>query len=354
MTRQGEIDMASESPRKPVGVVNVDCYLAEKSDNYAAERKAIEALGGDLVLKRARTEEEIIRTCAGARIILSEGLASPINRRVIENLDDCWALGRYGIGVDNIDVDAATDHGIVVFNVADYSVNEVADHAAALVLAGARRVVSSDRYVRSGGWSDPPLDPPLRRLDRLTLGLVGFGNIGRRMVPRLRGFGMRTIATDPFVDPGIASDLDVELTSLERVMKESDFVSIHTFLNASTRHLIGAHEIGLMKPTAFLVNTSRGAVVDEEALIAALKARRIGGAALDVTEQEPLAPDSPLRSLDNAIVTPHHAAVSLESLADVHRGVIEAVSCLMEGYWPPFPFNPTVQPRLALKPYADR
>ena len=195
--------------------------------------------------------------------------------------------------MDNIDVDAATDHGIVVFNVADYSVNEVADHAAALVLAAARRVVSSDRYVRSGGWSDPPLDPPLRRLDRLTLGLVGFGNIGRRMVPRLRGFGMRIIATDPFVDPGIASDLDVELTSLERVMKESDFVSIHTFLNARTRHLIGAHEIGLMKPTAFLVNTSRGAVVDEEALIAALKERRIAGAALDVTDQEPLAPDSP-------------------------------------------------------------
>ena len=346
--------MTNGSPDRPVRVVNVDCYLTEKSDNYASERKAIQDLGGELVLTRARSEEEIIRTCAGARIILSEGLSSPISRRVIENLDDCWALGRYGIGVDNIDVDAATDHGIVVFNVADYCVNEVADHAATLVLASARRVVSSVRYVRSGGWSDPPLDPPLRRLNRLTLGLVGFGNIGRRMVPRLRGFGMRIIATDPFVDPGIASDLDVELTSLERVMKESDFVSIHTFLNAKTRHLIGAREIGLMKPTAFLINTSRGAVVDEEALIATLKERRIGGAALDVTVQEPLAPDSPLRRLDNAIVTPHHAAASLESLADVFRGVTEAVSCLMQGYWPPFPFNPAVRPRVTLKPYADR
>ena len=346
--------MTNGSPDRPVRVVNVDCHLTEKSDNYASERKAIGDLGGELVLKRARTEEEIIRTCAGARIILSEGLSSPISRRVIENLDDCWALGRYGIGVDNIDVDAATDHGIVVFNVADYCVNEVADHAATLVLASARRVVSSVRYVRSGGWSDPPLDPPLRRLNRLTLGLVGFGNIGRRMVPRLRGFGMRIMATDPFVDPGIGSDLDVELTSLERVMKESDFVSIHTFLNAKTRHLIGAREIGLMKPTAFLINTSRGAVVDEEALITALKERRIGGAALDVTVQEPLAPDSPLRSLDNAIVTPHHAAASLESLADVFRGVTEAVSCLMQGYWPPFPFNPAVRPRVELKPYADR
>ena len=346
--------MNNGSPGEPVRVVNVDCYLAEKSDNYADERKTIEDLGGELVLKRALTEEEIIETCAGARIILSEGLSSPISRRVIENLDGCWALGRYGIGVDNIDVDAATDHGIIVFNVADYCVNEVADHAAALVLACARRVVSSDRYVRSGGWSDPPLDPPLRRLDRLSAGLVGFGNIGRRVVPRLRGFGMRVIATDPFVDPEIASDLDVELTSLERVMMESDFISIHTFLNPSTRHLIGAHEIGLMKPTAFLINTSRGGVVDEEALIAALKDRRIGGAGLDVTDQEPLAADSPLRSLENAIVTPHHGAASVEALADVFRGVTEAVSCLMQGYWPPFPFNPTVRPRLELKPYADR
>ena len=346
--------MTSGSTGEPVRVVNVDCYLADRSDDYAGERKAIEGLGGELVLQVARTEEEIIQTCAGARIILSEGLFSPINRRVIENLDDCWALGRYGIGVDNIDVEAATDHGIVVFNVADYCVNEVADHAATLVLASARRVVSSVRYVRSGGWSDPPLDPPLRRLNRLTLGLVGFGNIGRRMVPRLRGFGMQIIATDPFVDPGIASDLDVELTSLERVMAESDIVSIHTFLNAGTRHLIGAPEIGLMKPSAFLVNTSRGAVVDEEALITVLEERRIAGAALDVTVEEPLAPDSPLRSLDNVIVTPHHAAASVEALADVHRGVIESVSCLIQGYWPPFPFNPTVQPRLELKPYADR
>jgi D-3-phosphoglycerate dehydrogenase len=346
--------MTTESQAEPIRVVNVDCYLAKRSGNYADERKAIEAMGGELVLQAARSEDEIIQNCAGARIILSEGLSSPISRRVIENLDDCWALGRYGIGVDNIDVDAATDNGIIVFNVADYCVNEVADHAAALVLASARRVVTYDRQVRSGGWADPPPDPPLRRLDRLTLGLVGFGNIGRGMVPRLRGFGMRVIASDPFVDPAIASDLDVELTSLDQVMKESDFVSIHTFLNARTRHLIGAHEIGLMKPTAFLVNTSRGPVVDEEALIEALKERRIGGAALDVTVQEPLAPDSPLRSLDNVILTPHQAAASLEALADVHRGVIEAVSCLIQGYWPPFPFNPKVTPRLELKPYADR
>ena len=346
--------MANELQDNPVRVVNVDCYHAERSDNYTAERKAVESLGGELVLESARTEEEIIRTCAGARIILTEGLFTPITRRVIEALDDCLAVGRYGIGVDNIDVEAATDCGIVVFNVADYCVEEVSDHAAALLLACARRVVILDRQVRSGGWADPAPDPPLRRLNQLTLGLVGFGNIGRRMVPRLQGFGMRILATDPYVDPRVASEVGVELTSLERLLKESDLISLHTFLSAGSRHLIGAAELRLMKPSAFLVNTSRGAVVDEKALIVALKEKWIGGAAVDVTEQEPLAPDSPLRSLGNAIVTPHHGATSQESAADIHRGVTEAVSCLIQGYWPPFPFNPSVQCRRELKPYAER
>ena len=344
--------MASQPGDQPVKVVNVDCHRAEKEreNHYAAERKAVEDLGGELVLLSAQTEEDIIRACAGARIILTEGLFTPITRRVLEALPDCWAVGRYGIGVDNIDVEAATDCGIVVFNVADYCVEEVADHAAALVLACARRAVTLDRHVRAGGWDNPPLEHPLRRLSRLTLGLVGFGNIGRRMVPRLQGFGMRILATDPYVDPRLAAEAGVELTSLERVLRESDLISLHTFLNAGSRHLIGAPELRLMKPSAFLVNTSRGGVVDEKALIQALKARRIGGAALDVTEQEPLAADSPLRSLDNAVITPHQGSSSVESVEDMRRGVTEALSCLLQGTWPPFPFNRSVQPRRELKP----
>ena len=344
--------MASQQGDQPAKVVNVDCDRPEKEreNHYAAERKAVEDLGGELVLLSAQTEEEIIRACAGARIILTEGLFTPITRKVLEALPDCWAVGRYGIGVDNIDVDAATDCGIVVFNVADYCVEEVADHAAALVLACARRVVILDRHVRAGGWDNPPLEYPLRRVGRLTLGLVGCGNIGRRMVPRLQGFGMRILATDPYVDPRLAAEAGVELTSLDRVLRESDLISLHTFLNAGSRHLIGAPELQLMKSSAFLVNTSRGGVVDEEALIQALKERRIGGAALDVTEQEPLGADSPLRSLDNAVLTPHQGSSSVESGEDICRGVTEALSCLIQGYWPPFPFNRSVQPRRELKP----
>lgn len=344
--------MASQQGDQPVRVVNVDCDRPQKEKDrlYAAERKAVEDLGGELVLLSAQTEEEIIRACAGARIILTEGLFTPINRRVLQALPDCWAVGRYGIGVDNIDVEAATDCGIVVFNVADYCVEEVADHAAALVVASARRVVILDRHVRAGGWDKPPLEHPLRRISSLTLGLVGFGNIGRHMVPRLGGFGMRIVATDPYVDPRLAAEAGVELMSLEQVLRESDLVSLHTFLSAGTRHLIGAPELSLMKPSAILVNTSRGGVVDEEALILALKERRIGGAALDVTEEEPLGTDSPLRSLDNVVLTPHQGSSSVESGKDLRRGVTEALSSMIQGYWPPFPFNRSVKPKYEFKP----
>ena len=344
--------MASQQGDQPVRVVNVDCDRPQKEKDrlYAAERKAVEDLGGELVLLSAQTEEEIIRACAGARIILTEGLFTPINRRVLQALPDCWAVGRYGIGVDNIDVEAATDCGIVVFNVADYCVEEVADHAAALVVASARRVVVLDRHVRAGGWDKPPLEHPLRRISSLTLGLVGFGNIGRHMVPRLGGFGMRIVATDPYVDPRLAAEAGVELMSLEQVLRESDLVSLHTFLSAGTRHLIGAPELSLMKPSAILVNTSRGGVVDEEALILALKERRIGGAALDVTEEEPLGTDSPLRSLDNVVLTPHQGSSSVESGKDLRRGVTEALSSMIQGYWPPFPFNRSVKPKYEFKP----
>ncbi len=344
--------MASQQGDQPVRVVNVDCDRPQKEKDrlYAAERKAVEDLGGELVLLSAQTEEEIIRACAGARIILTEGLFTPITRRVLQALPDCWAVGRYGIGVDNIDVEAATDCGIVVFNVADYCVEEVADHAAALVVASARRVVVLDRHVRAGGWDKPPLEHPLRRISSLTLGLVGFGNIGRHMVPRLGGFGMRIVATDPYVDPRLAAEAGVELMSLEQVLRESDLVSLHTFLSAGTRHLIGAPELSLMKPSAILVNTSRGGVVDEEALIQALKERRIGGAALDVTEEEPLGTDSPLRSLDNVVLTPHQGSSSVESGKDLRRGVTEALSSMIQGYWPPFPFNRSVKPKYEFKP----
>ncbi len=335
-------------------VLNVDCYFIP-FDGYAYEKACFEPLGIELILQKAETEDEIIGLAPGARVILTEGLATPMTRRVIETLDDCWAIGRYGIGVDSIDLEAATDHGIIVFNTADYCVEEVSDHAAALLLAAARRVVRLDRHVQNGGWSLPDSkDWGLRRLSQLTLGLVAFGNIARCLARKMSGFGMTILAYDPYISSEAAAESGVELVPLERLLKESDLISVHTPLNAETRHLIGEAELRQMKPSALLVNTSRGGVIDPDVLIHALKEGWIAGAALDVTEPEPPPEDSPLRGIENLILTPHQAASSAESWKDVRTSVVDAVSSLVQGHWPAFPVNPKVEPKVSLKPYEAK
>lgn len=340
----------TQAPR----VLNVDCYFTP-FDGYAYEKSCFETLGIELILQEAETEDEIIRLAPGARVILTEKLNTPMSRRVIETLDDCWAIGRYGIGVDSIDLEAATDRGIIVFNTADYCVEEVSDHAAALLLASARRVVRLDRHVQGGGWSPPDSKNwGLRRLSQLTLGLVAFGNIARCLARKMSGFGMTILASDPYVSPEVAAEYGVELVSLEHLLKESDLISVHAPLNAETRHLIGETELRQMKPTALIVNTSRGGVIDPDALICALKEGWIAGAALDVTEPEPPPEDSPLRGIENLILTPHQAASSAESWTHVRRSVVDAVSSVVRGHWPAFPVNPKVQPKVSLKPYEAK
>ncbi len=335
-------------------VLNVDCYFTP-IDGYAYEKSCFETLGIELILEKAETEEEIIQLAPGAKVILTEGLSTPMTRRVIETLDDCWAIGRYGIGVDSIDLDAATDHGIIVFNTADYCVEEVSDHAAALLLASARRIVRMDRHVQGGGWSLPDSkDWGLRRLSRLTLGLVALGNIARCLARKMSGFGMTILASDPYVSSEVAAEYGVELVPLEHLLRESDLISVHTPLNAETRHLIGEAELRQMKPSALLVNTSRGGVIDPDALITALKEKWIAGAALDVTEPEPPPEDSPLRGIENLILTPHQAASSSESWNDVRSSVVDAVSSVVQGHWPAFPVNPKVEPKANLKPYEAK
>ncbi len=340
----------NQAPR----VLNVDCYFTA-FDGYAYEKACFEPLGIELILQKAETEDEIIGLAPGARVILTEGLTTPMSRRVIETLDDCWAIGRYGIGVDSIDLEAATDHGIIVFNTADYCVEEVSDHAAALLLASARRVVRLDRHVQGGSWSLPDSkDWGLRRLSQLTLGLVAFGNIARCLARKMSGFGMSILASDPYISSEVAAEYGVELVSLEHLLKESDLISVHTPLTDETRHLIGDAELRQMKPTALLVNTSRGGVIDSDALIRALKEGWIAGAALDVTEPEPPPEDSPLRGIENLILTPHQAASSAESWDHVRRSVVDAVSSVALGHWPAFPVNPKVEPKVSLKPYEAK
>ncbi len=324
-------------------VVNIDCNF-----DYAYERGRLEAIGAELVLAKSRTEDEIIRAAAQADILVVEGPRTPVTGRVIAALSRCRAIVKYSVGVDNIDVEAATRSGIVVANAADYCTEEVSDHAVALLLASARQVMSMDRRIRAGGWNDFPSARPMRRMSELTLGLVGLGRIARATARKMGGFRMRILASDPYLAPGFPEP-GIEVVPLDRLLREADLVSVHVPLTAETRGFIGEQAFGLMKPTAILVNTSRGGVVDEAALGRALGEKRIAGAALDVMAEEPLPASSPLRGFDQVILTPHQGSVSTDAMDHVRRTVTDSIEAVLSGRWPPFPVNPQVSPRVPLR-----
>jgi D-3-phosphoglycerate dehydrogenase / 2-oxoglutarate reductase len=281
------------------------------------------AAGFEPTAAPVRTPEgDVSETVGQADVVISGG--TPLDQSVFSKLARTRFLLRPYVGYDDIDVDAATEQGILVANVPDTFIEEVANQTMAFVLACNRKVLPLDRYMRSGAW---PVDRrgrnagrPIRRVSSLTLGIVGFGNIGRLVAERARPFGFTMLAFDPFVPADAGQPYGVRLESLETVLRESDIVSLHVFLSRETRGLISAERLALMKPSAYLVNTSRGPVVDERALIDALQANHIAGAALDVFEQEPLPADSPLLRLDNVILSPHVASYSEEGdLAHRHR-----------------------------------
>jgi D-3-phosphoglycerate dehydrogenase len=327
--------------------VNTDCNF-----DYSLERTRLEPLGVEYVTSKCSGEDEIIAACSGADAVVLEGTTTPITARVIAALPRCRLIAKYAVGVDNIDVPAATAAGIVVANAADYCTEEVADHAAALILGSARGIVALDRHVRAGRWQGFTRIQPMRRVSHLTLGLVGFGRISRLTAQRMAGFGMQILASDPFLAAG-KSDFGVEIVPLERLLREADFVSVHVPLAPETRGLLGEASFRLMKPTAVVINTSRGPVIDEAALVKALQEKWIAGAALDVFEKEPLPLESPLRAMDQVILTPHQGANSTDALDHVHRTVTESLAAFSQGFWPPFPINPKVAPRMALRPYNE-
>jgi D-3-phosphoglycerate dehydrogenase len=332
-------------------VLNIDCAYIEYP-GYEYEQRRIQTAGGELVLSKAPTEDAIVEAGRQANIVLVEYPITPITARVTANLPQCWAIVKYGVGLDNVDIGAATKHGIVVCNAADYCLEEVSDHTVGLMLAALRRIVVLDANIRAGGWHDFTIRRELRRVSSLTLGLVGLGRIGSAVARKMSGFRMRILATDPYIPPPDPS-LGVEMVDLDRLLQESDVISLHTPLTDETRGMMGERAFRIMKPSALLVNTSRGPVVDEEALVRALQEGRIAGAALDVMTEEPLAPSSPLREMDNVVLTPHYAARSEESLRDLRTCMADSVEALLRGYWPPFPANPTVRPRIALKPWKE-
>ncbi len=296
------------------------------------------------------TPELLIEHCHDADAILVPG--AHFTRPVIEKLEKCRVLVRYGIGYDTIDVDAATDHGVVVVNIPDFCLPEVANHALALLLDCAKKISRLDRWVRTGSWGDrggayrAPFLSPMGQIHGQTIGLVGFGQIAREFHRRLVPLDMKVLAYDPYVPQERVASMGVTMVDLDTLLRESDYVSVHVPLLPGTRHLINAEKLALMKPSAYLINTSRGPIVDEPALIAALQAGTIAGAGLDVFEKEPLAADSPLIGMENVVVLPHTASYADETFRIMQRRVGEEAALTLRGKMPNTPVNPQVRSKL--------
>jgi D-3-phosphoglycerate dehydrogenase / 2-oxoglutarate reductase len=301
------------------------------------ERSLAGAAGHELrYVGNAKTPAEVIAATVGANAVLN--CYAPMPAEVIERLDDCVIIARYGIGVDTIDLPVATARGILVTNVPDYCIDEVSDHALALILALARGVAPLDRAVREGRW-ELSASKPLHRIRGRTLGLVGFGRIARRLGEKAMALGFDVIASDPFVSDEAMVEAGVGPSELETLLERSDVVSVHAPLTDATFHMIGAEQFARMKDGAILVNTSRGPLIDTEALRDALATDRLGGVGLDVLEHEPPDPDDPLRRRPDVVITPHAAFSSVESVAELQRKAAEQVLIALAGDTPPYALN---------------
>ncbi|WP_424768534.1 C-terminal binding protein [Paenibacillus sp. sgz302251] len=301
----------------------------------------------EFVSAQCRTEQDVIDACRDAHGIINQ--YAPINARVIAQLDQCRVITRYGVGVDTIDVEAATSKGICVANVPDYCKDEVADHALALLLSWTRKITQANRDVKSGLWDYKAVMPIYRLRDRV-LGLVGFGMIAQSLAAKVKPLGLQVIAYDPYAAVAAAAEAGVELVSLKTLCQRADFISIHTPLTPSTRGMLGKEQFGYMKKDAVVINTSRGPVVDESALMEALSERRVAGAALDVMEKEPIAPNHPFMMMDNVILTPHVAWYSEEAAAEMRfKAAMGVADVLLHGEYPKYLFNQEVKNKANLK-----
>ena len=292
------------------------------------ERRAVEAAGGTLVTGQAGNEEQVAELCRDADGVLNA--RAPVTRRAIAAMERCRIIVRYGIGVDTIDVAAATERGIFVANVPDYCLDEVSDHALALLLMLSRQMIPSIALAREDTWPVARM-PPLRRLRGQTCGLVGCGRIGSLLAGKVSALGMRVIIHDPYLSEERARDMGAELVSLDALLARADFISLHAPLTGETRNLFDAAAFSKMKKTASIVNTARGGLIDEAALLAALDAGQISGAGLDVVESETAV--TPVRTAlvihPKIIVTAHTAWLSQQARATLQlRAIEQALACL--------------------------
>ncbi len=304
------------------------------------ETEAVKRLGGDIYVRTADDDPE--KLASDADIILASG--EEMTPAMFAEMEKCKAVICFGIGFDHVDTAAATAAGVCVVNHPGFCVDEVSNHTLLLLLTLSRQLHRTDGGMRRGeGWTDEAtaVMGDATVIGR-TLGIVGLGDIGRHVAKKAAPFGLRVIAADPYVDRTVAQVMDVELMPLDELLAQADFVTTHTPLNKETYHLFGEREFRLMKASAYFINTSRGRVVDEKALLRALDERWIAGAGLDVFEEEPVLEGNPLVGRKDTVVTPHVAFFSERSTAELHNRVAKAIGDISEGRLPYHIANPEV------------
>ena len=321
---------------------------------YDYELEALTPIGAEIVEVAAKSDEEFAAAARDADAMYAKG--RPITKRIIDGLERCKVITLGSVGVDSVDVAAATAKGIPVTNVPDTFIEEVADHAMMLILATFRRLVVQDRMVREGRWKEGR--PQLLQIPRLmgqTLGLIAFGHVARAVAMRAKPFGVRILAYDPYIEELVMSPYGVEPSSLTQVLQQSDIISMHAPATPDAYHLLKEEHFRLMKPTALFINTGRGPTVDEPALIKALEQGWIAGAGLDVLEQEPPVSVNPLMKMENVILTAHVASASARFDPARRRRVGQELALVLNGQWPRSCVNPSVLERGNLRrwqPYS--
>lgn len=302
------------------------------------EKSILEPIGAEVIGLKCKTGEGLAELAHDADAILQQYAKIP--RSTIEKLTNCKIIARYGVGVDILDVQACRDHGIIVTNVPDYCLDEVADHAIAMAFMLMRNIPHYNRRVHEGSYQWQDWIAPIPRFRGATFGLLGFGRIAQNVARKIQVFGFRVIAYDPYVSESLMATHGVKKVELDELFRESDVLSVHSPHNPATHHIVNADTLALMKPSAYVVCTSRGKCIDNKALYDALVSGRIAGAAVDDPEEEPMkmnnwTPDmNPLFKLDNFFCTPHTAYVSHQALQECRRVAANNVKAVLLGQKP--------------------
>jgi len=325
-------------PGKVVAGVSLNLSLAEEM---------VTKFGAQMVRAPLWTEEAIIKYAADADAVIV-GAVEKYTKKVIQGLGKCRIISRIGIGYNNIDVEEATRQGIPVAVVLDASVHEVSDHTLAFLLAFSRKIIPLTQAVRKGIWKAGSSEiikvrGQMFRLNQQTLGLVGVGRIGSRVAQKARALGMRILGYDPYLSAQELQARGAEKVEFDQLLREADFLSLHAPLTSETKGMFGLKEFKKMKPTAVIINTARGAIIDEQGLYQALVEGAIAGAGLDVCEPEPPNPDNPLLQLEQVLVSGHSAFFSESSMLELQQKATEAAIMALRGEWPPVLVNPEVR-----------